>query len=60
MTITLLPDAVRPRDGWEYWRLPITNAHDANLAALNELGSQGWELVNVSAMHYWLKRRIYA
>jgi hypothetical protein len=48
------PPAVR----WEYHRQPITNSNDANLVTLNWLGAEGWELVSVRAMHYWLKRRL--
>jgi hypothetical protein len=44
---------------WEYLTVPIATAikPDVATAQLNELGAQGWELVNVFAFHAFLKRR---
>jgi hypothetical protein len=41
---------------WEYTTVAQTNRPDWNVATLNDLGREGWELIHVGQHIYTLKR----
>lgn len=43
---------------WEHMRLVMTNTAERDLATINALGGEGWQLVQITIQAYWLKRRI--
>ena len=42
---------------WEYARVPMNGNEKSMVAHLNELGSEGWELVHVGEFFFTLKRQ---
>ena len=46
------------RERWEYTVLPMRPNQADNLAGLNRCGAEGWELVQVLGLEYWMKRRV--
>jgi hypothetical protein len=53
MHVTVPP----PRERWEYTVLPMRPNQADNLAGLNRCGAEGWELVQVLGLEYWMKRK---
>jgi hypothetical protein len=45
------------RERWEYTMLPMRPNQADNLAILNGVGAEGWELVQVLGLEYWMKRK---